>query len=314
MAVSTLVSQKAFRADSGPNMSLECDRLGTFGGWPCAFLQPRALAKAGFYYTRKEDVVKCAYCSIEIGKWEPGDDALADHRRWSPSCPFLRSMAPPAAAQGEDTCGKHGIEVRPNSFPEGMARLAVPSRRPTYPEYVVYESRLLSFKDWPKAVRQKPSELAEAGFFYTGRSDHTRCFHCGGGLKGWEVSGGPPRPARGSHFACVKDDDVPWEQHARWFPKCNYLILKKTREYVERVVSRQPAEKQEERQQKTVKPTDTKEEANVSFVCKICFCNKDAVLFAPCRHVVACVDCAPGLSTCPICRTPLESVVRVFLS
>ncbi|KAG5867600.1 hypothetical protein JTB14_006993 [Gonioctena quinquepunctata] len=45
--------------------------------------------------------------------------------------------------------------------------------------------RLESFVDWPRGLSQKPKELAEARFFYTGRSDRVKCFHCGLGVKNW---------------------------------------------------------------------------------------------------------------------------------
>lgn len=164
-------------------MRRESDRLSTFVDWPLTFIKPSSLAKAGFYYTRKDDIVRCAYCDVEVGKWEQGDDALKDHARWSPDCPFVRALMP---TEGHDTCGKGGIEVRVNSFPEGAIR--TPRLGPTYPHFAVYDNRLLSFQEWPRSMKQKPNELADAGFFYTGKGDQTLCFHCGGGLKDWEVS------------------------------------------------------------------------------------------------------------------------------
>lgn len=186
MSVSTLISQNPFEASNTGCMRLESERLNTYEGWPSPFINPVDLAKAGFFYTKKEDIVRCAYCSVEIGKWEPGDDVVSDHRRWSPNCIFLRSIMP-----GEDVCGKY--EIKPFSLPEGtvlmgLQKLAVPSRKPTFPDYATYEARLKSYKDWPKAMKQKPAVMADAGFFYTGRGDQTLCFHCGGGLKGWEVN------------------------------------------------------------------------------------------------------------------------------
>ena len=35
--------------------------------------------------------------------------------------------------------------------------------------------------------------------------DETRCIHYGEGFRGWE------------------DDDVPWREHASWFPNCVYI-------------------------------------------------------------------------------------------
>ena len=31
------------------------------------------------------------------------------------------------------------------------------------------EARLATFKEWPSGLQQRPEELAEAGFYYTGR-------------------------------------------------------------------------------------------------------------------------------------------------
>ena len=37
----------------------------------------------------------------------------------------------------------------------------------------------------------------------SGHADETRCFHCGGGFRGW-----------------LGDDDDPWREHLKWFPNC----------------------------------------------------------------------------------------------
>lgn len=357
-------------------MKRESDRLKTFVGWPCAYVTPSSLAKAGFYYTKRNDLVRCAFCGIEIHSWKQGDDAMADHRKWSPNCVFVRDvpcdnvpMATTSTA-GEDTCGKYGIEIRPNSIAEGesctsrinLQKFGIQQNRgPSHPNYAVYENRLLSFTEWPKSMKQKPKDLAEAGFFYTGKhsnlrsgmsynfrsgmrykcrcfcsgtGDKTLCFHCGGGLKNWE------------------EDDDPWEQHALWFSKCNFLILKKSPEFVRKVCNRNKAlltssEASElvastsaetpAQPETTVKESDAVKDAKVEAkvapevkseakdpeqvsetnsrsLCKICYEKEIGVVFLPCGHVVACVDCAPALSTCAVCRKPLEATFRAFLS
>ena len=51
----------------------------------------------------------------------------------------------------------------------------------------------------------------------TGVGDSVRCYYCGGGLRNWEAG------------------DDPWEEHAKWYPKCAHVILVKGQEYVDRV-------------------------------------------------------------------------------
>jgi hypothetical protein len=48
-------------------------------------------------------------------------------------------------------------------------------------------------------------------------------------------------------------------------------------------------------------------------MCKVCLDRAVSVVFVPCGHLV-CAECAPSLQQCPICRTPIGSCVRTFLS
>lgn len=51
-----------------------------------------------------------------------------------------------------------------------------------------------------------------------------------------------------------------------------------------------------------------------STMCKICYSGELGVVFLPCGHMVACVKCAPGMTTCAVCREPVTMTVRAFLS
>ncbi|CEM02386.1 unnamed protein product [Vitrella brassicaformis CCMP3155] len=48
--------------------------------------------------------------------------------------------------------------------------------------------------------------------------------------------------------------------------------------------------------------------------CVICMAKPDECAFDPCGHVCACMDCAVKLDDCPICRTKIMKVLRVFLT
>ena len=40
---------------------------------------------------------------------------------------------------------------------------------PAHAKYATLEARLRTFRDWPPALKQKPSDLAESGFYYIGQ-------------------------------------------------------------------------------------------------------------------------------------------------
>lgn len=71
-----------------------------------------------------------------------------------------------------------------------------------------------SFLCWPGNVAASANEMAEAGLYYTGTADKTKCFYCGGGLQDWEYL------------------DDPLVEHAKWFPDCEYLLRKKGIQFV----------------------------------------------------------------------------------
>lgn len=290
-----------------PDMHREEERLKTFDKWPVTFLTPSQLARNGFYYLGRGDEVRCAFCKVEIMRWEEGDDPAVDHQRWAPQCPFLRKTAGNVPADGTPVAGMSGCDEC------GARATAAPARMPgpVHGRYASEVSRLKSFVDWPRSMRQKPEELAEAGFFYTGQGDKTKCFYCDGGLKDWE------------------EDDVPWEQHARWFDRCAYVQVVKGREYIQKVLSEasvtstpaaadEPAPAAAAPPAAEAKPVadSEKEDPPVddSRLCKICYVEERNVCFVPCGHVVACAKCALSTGKCPMCRRTFQNAVRLYFS
>jgi E3 ubiquitin-protein ligase XIAP len=74
------------------NLKREADRRKTFTHWSVPFMDIYELPSAGFFYTNLGDVVRCAFCDVEVGKWEKGDVPIIDHLRWSPSCGFAKGL------------------------------------------------------------------------------------------------------------------------------------------------------------------------------------------------------------------------------
>ena len=182
-----------------PDYLFESNRLKTFDhNWPhSAFLDPRKMAAAGFYYLGEADICRCVFCNVKIGNWEVGDDPMREHQRWADYCSFVRHRPtgnvpitvtnPPMGIpsnslenQTYDECGMYNfrdmmpVEVRPNTTTEkgGNNTLEVmgvtKARAPSFPHMGPYDSRLNSFKSWPKSIKQRPEELCEAGFYYSG--------------------------------------------------------------------------------------------------------------------------------------------------
>ena len=48
--------------------------------------------------------------------------------------------------------------------------------------------------------------------------------------------------------------------------------------------------------------------------CKICMDQEIGVVFLPCGHLISCVQCAPALKDCPLCRQPIHGTVKTYMS
>ena len=48
--------------------------------------------------------------------------------------------------------------------------------------------------------------------------------------------------------------------------------------------------------------------------CKICMDKEIGVVFLPCGHLICCVQCAPALKDCPLCRQPIHGTVKTYMS
>lgn len=54
----------------------------------------------------------------------------------------------------------------------------------------------------------------------------------------------------------------------------------------------------------------------MNITCKICFDRKLEVMFIPCGHIIACIQCAITLIGCPVCRESFsvsKFVLRIFI-
>jgi baculoviral IAP repeat-containing protein 7/8 len=298
------------------DMKDQAARLSTFADWPVQFLPPKQLAANGFYYLGRGDEVRCAFCKVEIMRWVEGDNPAIDHQRWAPQCPFVRNAVRVqngnalsneiAEAQDENTLQNtvgenlhvnalsNAIDERFQSENALQSVDVLPCHsagRPAHPQYATEMARLATFKDWPRGLQQKPEDLAEAGYYYTGKSDKTKCFYCDGGLQDWEAH------------------DVPWEQHARWFNNCEYVLLVKGRDYVQKITSEACVVKNKTDSEQCVTAIS---EINDDKICKICYNAEKTVCFVPCGHVVACGKCAVVFDLCPTCRANIKTAVRIY--
>uniref|UniRef100_A0A182NKN4 RING-type domain-containing protein n=1 Tax=Anopheles dirus TaxID=7168 RepID=A0A182NKN4_9DIPT len=324
MATSAVTTTSYVTADASiPASSLEfnreSDRLQTFTGWPAPYIRPADLARWGFYYTGRRDIVQCYFCSLELGQWDETDVVEQEHLKWSRYCPLMTKRQTdnvPIDAnfldQLPDTVpdvygsnrafgwdelnyavGGESHRTSTGSNDQAVLQDAVKICKPKHPKYATETARLASFESWPKSIRQTPEQMADAGFFYTEKSDIVTCFSCGGTLKDW------------------MEGDDPWVEHADNFSGCHYLNLVKGAEFVQQCQTRRSTEGSIETRAhcKTSEQHVDEPEVSDEKLCKICYSNPYNTTFVPCGHVVACAKCASAVDRCPLCNQRFENVL-----
>ncbi|XP_034028524.1 baculoviral IAP repeat-containing protein 7 [Thalassophryne amazonica] len=200
-----------------PQMRREVERFKTFQNWPTdAPVTSGDLAKAGFFFLGPGDEVKCFCCGGILRFWVCGDDPAAEHQRHFPTCDFILGRA-----VGNISLHDGSWDSVDGQLLSQLQRMTVDdqgtSAQAVYPEMEAEDSRLTTFHNWPTEASVQPDVLARAGFFYTGHGDNVKCFYCDGGLRNWEPS------------------DDPWQEHAKWFPRCEFLIQSRGQEYISNI-------------------------------------------------------------------------------
>ncbi|KAM6991225.1 baculoviral IAP repeat-containing protein 5-like [Passerculus sandwichensis] len=77
-------------------------RAATFHNWPFPegyACTPERMAAAGFVHTPSKnspDLAQCFYCFLELEGWEPDDDPLERHKKYSAACGFLSLQKEPS--------------------------------------------------------------------------------------------------------------------------------------------------------------------------------------------------------------------------
>ena len=187
-----------------------------------------------------------------------------------------------------------------------------------YPSYASYHSRLITYYNaFHSYVLTRSNKLfADAGFFYNGEDDETICYYCGGGLKFWQ------------------DDDNPWDEHARWFPRCPYVLVMKGKGFVQQfqdkskthpedfvqqfqdkskthpvVLGREAMESQKEEEGGEEGNEKDSERNN----CLLCLSSERGLLFLPCRHFCTCCSCGLMYNYCIFCRTRITSYMKIYM-
>nr|XP_002127578.1 baculoviral IAP repeat-containing protein 3 [Ciona intestinalis] len=95
-----------------------------------------------------------------------------------------------------------------------------PCLEPKKMDMKFYEDRIATFDSrWTRTGPPTMSDIAQAGFYYLGDDDAVRCWYCDVTIRD------------------LSRQWIPWEEHAKQFPSCHYLLRNRGPDFVENVLS-----------------------------------------------------------------------------
>ncbi|RZC18428.1 inhibitor of apoptosis 2 [Asbolus verrucosus] len=293
-----------------PNYATLESRLRSFAMWPPDLIQtPDILSQAGFYYEGMGDQVRCFHCDGGLRHWDPQDDPWTEHARWFPRCSFIKLV------KGQDFVTACSLELNVNSNLEEVdqknsnlhPRKREVSEREVQ-EHMTGEVALsalsigLNVERVKRAIREK---LEQTGRGYSQ----------------------PDALVEAALNLQHSEEDISEDSDSSAVIQVKNVVQNVLDNVIARSSSNDAKKEQpsvdnnavteEQDSSKLSKALSLEEENRIlkeARLCKICMDAEVGIVFLPCGHLTTCVNCAPNLEDCPVCRSAIKATVRTFLS
>ncbi|XP_076079629.1 putative inhibitor of apoptosis isoform X1 [Mytilus galloprovincialis] len=298
-----------------PNNTIMSERLKTFNNWPSHYPQsPENLAKAGFFYTGINDLVRCYHCGGGLTSWEAEDNAWVEHAHWFPQCTYLRQnkgdefiqlvqsmvgeLTEESNHQQENTGDALGVGATCSNYNthetetdiEGLISVRSVKEmgytmeiiRPAYKEAVhQHKTTAISAVQLMEKVleiEERSSNTTHAQPIEGASANMSATEKTNQSIQNSETSSDVPKPVPSS-----ADNQIPCVQYETTTGECK---------------------------------GSTSGDVNNKdlLLCKVCLEEDVSIVFLPCGHLATCGQCAPAMKRCPICRTHVRGSVKTYLS
>ncbi|WAQ96718.1 XIAP-like protein [Mya arenaria] len=324
-------------------------RILTFQLWGYnPIVTPDDLADAGLFHTGEDDCVRCYHCGGGMKNWEPGDHPLTEHANWFPHCEFIKmKSAALARSGGQNGSSSDADETRHQkastseclrtSDRHNNTRLEqhsnTRSEQHNNPRSDQYSNILSEQHSNTQSEHRNPRSEHHSSprpeHHSNPRSEHhssPQPEHHSNQRSEHHSSPRPehhnnPRSEHHSNLRSEQHSNLRSEHHNNTPSEHNdsrlYELNEITRSELNSSQSDHNNTQSEQASTRNKKPCHRgvqkeNDALKQQMMCKICMDKDATIVFLPCGHMVACVDCAHALRKCPICRHVIKGAVRAF--
>ncbi|XP_052097148.1 baculoviral IAP repeat-containing protein 7-like isoform X9 [Mytilus californianus] len=292
-----------------PNYACLTVRISSFEGWPSYLDQsPRQMAMAGFLFAGYHDYTRCFFCGGGLRNWEAGDDPWVEHARWFPKCTFLKQN------KGEKFINavqkrQAKIDRETNATHENTQQTA--SRAQTTASAVNTSTTSTAHNDILQTVAAR--SVIEMG--YTDQQVINAFQHLTTSRKDIHSISAT------DVMHILLDDEAHPQQHGATAGVTQHdNNTNRTGDHKSDSTSTHcngldnTVNEQNLLFDDTENLTEENRQLRDQRLCKVCLDLEASIDFLPCGHIVCCIDCAPAMRKCPVCRTYVKGTVKTYLA
>ncbi|XP_065367916.1 death-associated inhibitor of apoptosis 2 [Calliphora vicina] len=318
-------------------------RLRTYSNWPITDIQkPEDLAQAGLYYQKVDDQVRCFHCNMGLRSWEKEDDPWFEHAKWYPMCEFVRlvkgvnyiqevqEITRTAQASNNPTVAMTIEEAMLSEPIKAALEMGVDSdalQNKTQQKILETGRPFDTIEDLLKAIFDEQQNIDSDSENSNSTSYRNNCRSpsqitqnresyasatVNNDINSGNISSNEMNIEHGttcsatdasSSIQTINDKRSPENDNPNDKLKTSQIDNDSQRlEISEKLTSDRKLLEEENRKLKDAR------------LCKVCLDEEVGVVYLPCGHLVTCVQCAPGVNQCPMCRTTIKGFVRTYLS
>lgn len=317
-------------------------RADTFRNWPVDRYQTaRQLSEAGFWFTGTKvtapciddsllcagsrDNVRCFHCDGGLCNWVPEDDPWIEHARWFPYCVFLRQAK--SVEWVEEIQQRYALtDATPNHTGESALALSSTDYSDSDSDTAAIETNVESVDELLQG--DVAQQAIMAGYSSQRVKLALRKIVERGGHRGIDINDilneidslpntAPVMPERAElrpdseNPAATANDDVTKDKEAVADTPNDTQSKKRRRKKKKAKAKERQADNDKEGDEVNSLVNEYTEMVK-NRMCKICLGDDSTICFLPCGHISACSGCAKACKRCPVCRTVVRALVRVY--
>ncbi|CAG2200569.1 unnamed protein product [Mytilus edulis] len=290
-----------------PNYACLTVRISSFEGWPSYLDQsPRQMALAGFLFAGYHDYTRCFFCGGGLRNWEAGDDPWVEHARWFPKCTFLKQN------KGEKFI--NAVQKRQEEIDRETNATTTQETTPRAQtsSLAVYNSTTSTTQS---DILQTVAGRSVIEMGYTDQQVINAFQHL-------TTSGKDMNSISATDIMHILLDDEahPQQQGATSDVTQHENNMNTAGDHKSDSTSTQcnGLDNTVIEQNLLFDDTENLIEENRQLrdqrLCKVCLDLEASIAFLPCGHIVCCIDCAPAMRKCPVCRTYVKGTVKTYLA